>query len=81
MKFKISWHHFLIVILVILLLGCLVNYLEKNNMTEGFVESEKTPLPKKKVNLTLSQKKILRIKEMKNQLEEMKNQLVQKLII
>tara|TARA_B100001093_G_C26782183_1_gene995132 strand:+ start:39 stop:584 length:546 start_codon:yes stop_codon:yes gene_type:complete len=48
MKFKISWHHFLIVILVILLLGCLVNYLEKNNMTEGFVESEKTQLPKKK---------------------------------
>lgn len=58
MKFKISWHHFLIVILVILLLGCLVNYLEKNNMTEGFGESEKTPpatnIPKKKSKSILS---------------------------
>ena len=35
MKFKLSWHHFLIVVLVVILLGCLVNYLEKNNIIEG----------------------------------------------
>lgn len=35
MKVKLSWHHFLIVILVVILLGCLVNYLEKNNIIEG----------------------------------------------
>ena len=35
MKLKLSWHHFLTVILVILLLGCLVNYLEKNKIIEG----------------------------------------------
>tara|TARA_Y100000389_G_scaffold49369_1_gene45063 strand:+ start:2418 stop:2828 length:411 start_codon:yes stop_codon:yes gene_type:complete len=33
---KLSWHSFLIVLLVIILLGCLVYYLEQNKILENF---------------------------------------------
>ena len=40
MKLKLSWHHFFIVMLVILLLACLINYLEKNKLIEGLDQKD-----------------------------------------
>lgn len=36
MKLKLSWHHFLIVILAVIILGSLVYYLEQNKIIEGY---------------------------------------------
>ena len=36
MKLKLSWHHFLIVILAVIILGSLVYYLEQNKLIEGY---------------------------------------------
>jgi hypothetical protein len=40
---KLSWHSFLIVLLVIILLGCLVYYLEQNKILENFSISTAYP--------------------------------------
>ena len=35
MKLKLSWQHFIITILILIILACLVNYLGNNNIIEG----------------------------------------------
>lgn len=41
-KVKFSWQYFLFTILVIVLLGCLVYYLEQNKVIEAFEKNSKT---------------------------------------
>lgn len=38
-KVKLSWHHFLFTILVVILIGCLVYYLEQNKVIESMCKS------------------------------------------
>ena len=44
-KGKFSWQTFLMTLLVIILLGCLVYYLEQNKVLEGFEGNEKVATP------------------------------------
>jgi hypothetical protein len=80
-KFKLSWQHFLMSILVILVLGALVYYLEQNKVLEGMRDNRASITPanddKKK---TTGSGAMLKGKNAKNKKPEMKNNPISKAI-
>ena len=77
-KFKLSWQHFLMSILVILILGALVYYLEQNKILEG-MRNNRAPTPSASSTTTKTGSgAMLKGKNAKNKKPEMKNNLTAK---